>query len=377
LKETKKICFLQVAHLPDDERVWFHQAKTLKDNDFCVSVVSTRIHSSECENVFCFEDTGMKKSVVCKKISEILQPIHPNIIICDNPLSVFFASRYRKKYNKKVKIVMDITEWYPSKKNLVYLSGFKRFVKKMLLKCLNLCSGFWADGFIFGEYHKAKLFKRFFKRKPTLDLPYYPDLIYIDKVKPKEDFSSWNFLYCGLLTKDKGFYNVLETIKRAAKNNPNHNFIFHIISNDILDTKKQPEITDIPTNLVIKSQPFLPFIAFCSEICKYDIFFDLREKDKENNQCLPIKLFYYMACGRPSIFSDLEAIKLQVPEIAEFAYLSNPNDYYHLANIVTEYVTNSEKYAKHSAAALRYANEKYNWKMLSNKFLKFISSLCD
>jgi len=373
--EPQKICFLQVAHMPDDDRVWFHQAKLLKENGFYVSIISTRTNHSESENVFCFNDSGMKKTVVNQKILKILHKINPDLIICDNPLSVFFASNYKKKKNKSIRIIMDVTEWYPSKKNLVNLTCFKRFIKKTGLQCLNFFCGFFVNGFIFGEKDKAKLYKKYFKKKPCLDLPYYPDLKYIEKEKPKEDFLSWKFLYCGPLNKDKGFYNVIETMKLSAHENLIHSFILNIISKDVLDEEQRKIIYNIPNNLEIKFLDYLPFEMFCKEIARYDIFLDLRVKDKENNLCLPIKLFYYMACGKPAIFSDLDAIRSQVPEINEFACLTNPIDYNNISRIISDYVTNTEKYAQHSAAALKYSCEKYNWSMLSGRLLKFIQEV--
>jgi glycosyltransferase involved in cell wall biosynthesis len=269
---------------------------------------------------------------------------------------------------------MDVTEWYPSKKNLNHLYGIKRFAKALILKYLNLSSGFIVDGFIFGEEHKAKFFKKYFKRKPFVDLPYYPDLKYIEKGKPKEDYSKWNFFYCGLLNKDKGFYNVLETLKITALKNQNLTFVLNIITKDVLAEEQKPLISNIPNNLKIEFKDNMPFEMFCSEISRNDIFLDLREKDKENNQCLPIKLFYYMACGKPAIFSDLDAIRIHVPEIDEFVSLTNPNDYTNISQIITEYVTKREKYRQHSTAALKYSRKKYNWGDLSNKFLEFINS---
>ena len=372
MAKTQKICFLQVAHFPDDDRVWYHQTKLLKENDFDVSVISTRTEDSDLEHVFCFDDTGMKKCAVSRKISEILKEIDPNIIICDNPLSVFFASQYKKKHNKSVKILMDITEWYPSKKNLVNLNVCKRFIKKTVLRCLNFYSGFWVDGFIFGEYHKTRLFKKFFSKKPYVDLPYYPDLKYIGKINPKEEFLIWNCMYCGALNKDKGFYNAIRAMEVVAVENQRYKFNLNIISKDILNEEQKLIISGIPNNLEIIFHAYLPFEEFCKTLSSYDIFLDLREKDKENNTCLPIKLFYYMACGKPAIFSDLDAIKLQVPEINEFACLTNPNDYNRISQLITAYVTHNEKYLNHSAAAIKYATEKYNWKLLSDKFLKFI-----
>ncbi|MDR0207365.1 MAG: hypothetical protein LBI45_08945 [Bacteroidales bacterium] len=375
MTKSRKICFLQVDHLPDDDRVWFHQSKTLKENGFDVSVISTRTNCSNLENVFCFDDTGMKKREINRKISEILGNIDPELIVCDNPLAVYYASKYRKSKRENINIIMDVTEWYPSKKNLAYLTGLKYLLKKIVLEVLNLNSGFKADGFIFGEEHKAKFFKKYFKRKPFVDLPYYPDLKYIEKWKPKEDYSKWNFFYSGLLNKDKGFNNLFESMKISAHANQNLAFVLIIITKDFLNEEQKLLFTNIPKNLKIEFKDYMTFEMFCKEISSYDIFLDLREKDKENNRCLPIKLFYYMACGKPSVFTDLDAIRLQVPEIDEFVSLTNSNDYINISQIITEYITNRDKYLQHSAAALKYSLEKYNWGVIANEFLKFISSL--
>ena len=376
MMKNKKICFLQLVHLPDDDRVWFHQTKILKENGYDVYVISTQTDSSNLENVYCFDNTGMSKKNVDKQISLILNKITPNLIICDNPLAVLYASEYKKKYHKKTKIFMDVTEWYPSKKNLANLTGFKKFIKKLLLKLINLSSGFIADGFIFGEKDKAKFFKTYFKKKPFVDLPYYPDLKYIKQGEPKVDFSTWKFLYCGLLTREKGFYNVLNATRKIAMNNQNSHFILDIISY-ATDTETSNKIKNTmqSVNVEINFIDYLPFEKFCQTIADYDIFFDLREKDKETNRCLPIKLFYYMACGRPAIFTDLDAIKLQVPEINEFAHLTNPQDYDHISNIITDYIKNNAKYHKHSTAALEFANKKYNWGLIKENFVNFISNL--
>lgn len=47
-----------------------------------------------------------------KSIRQELKRIHPDIVICDTPLSVLLS------VGKGHKTLYDITEWYPSKKNL-------------------------------------------------------------------------------------------------------------------------------------------------------------------------------------------------------------------------------------------------------------------
>ena len=103
-----------------------------------------------------------------------------------------------------------------------------------------------------------------------------------------------------------------------------------------------------------------------------DLFFDLRDRDAENQRCLSIKLFYYMAAGRPVIYSDLKAIVKGCPEIEQFGHLVNPFDTETIVDIVNGYIKDEDLYRKHCAVARQLAEHKYNWKAIEADFVRFI-----
>ena len=129
-----KVLFLQTAHRVDDDRIRFHQRVSLEE----------RGHR-------CF---------FASRIAEVKE--FPDLVICDPPLAVWRAGH---AYGRKTPIVYDITEWYPSKKNLRNVQAVVKPFKFCALLFASWMAGCIADRFIFGEYYKAKPFRFFFFRK--------------------------------------------------------------------------------------------------------------------------------------------------------------------------------------------------------------------
>ena len=116
----------------------------------------------------------------------------------------------------------------------------------------------------------------------------------------------------------------------------------------------------------------LPFLIYLDTISDEDIFLDLRSDDWENSHSLPIRLFYYAAFERPVIFSDLKAISKDI-DISSFGILVNPADTDVIVGLIKDYMENRSKYLKHCSAARDTIELKYNWKLIEQEFLKFIS----
>lgn len=338
-----RVLFLQSVHTTHDERVWYHQRATLLEHGEDVDVVG----------LDSFSDWKNQKRQLY------------DVIITDTPKAVLKARRY--SFNPHTKIVYDITEWYPSKKNLqsfVLLKPIKAFV----LLLFNLLAGWLVDAFIFGEIDKAIPFRRLFPNKKFIFLPYYPDLTFISPSAPRDISRCCNILYAGPLTEEKGWDNVQNTLLMAARKIPKVQWTLMVISNHALHLSKV-----LPDNVIIEYHSYMPFEDFCKEIKKADIMVDLRKIDYENTRCLPIKLFYYMACGRPSIYSELQAIIKAIPNASQaVCFVSNAEE---AATELCRIVQNKQKYAKMCDSALSMAHSKYNWELIKHTFTQFIYEL--
>ncbi len=362
-----KIAFALVAHEPTDERVYYQQAASLQQAGCEVFIVSSRTTRTEIPASYCFDDTGIPKKQLIKKLAAYLTNLRPDVVICDNPLAVLAARTYRKK-NKHCRIVQDITEWYPSKKNLYDLPVLKKLSKALLLAGLSFVAAFSVNGFIFGEYYKARPFRIFFFWKKYTYLSYYATPGQIATYPVNDITERCSLFYSGSLTAEKGFDRVLEAAVQVASKYPQIPFILTLVTG----TSNYDFPATLPSNLTIRQKGILPFPDFCSEIGKHDIFFDLRKKDFENTRCLPIKLFYYLACGRPVVYTRLKAISKEVPEINEVGFLVDPRKTEEIVSAVSRYLENPAFYQNHCHAATQLVSQKYNWNRIQASFAQFI-----
>ncbi len=377
---NNKILFVNTGHLSQDDRTFYHQATSLIQNGYDVEIISSREKfTDEIDQIKInsFNDSQLgRKEKLIKLISQI-ETSKPTIIIADTPLAVFAAARYKKKYTSK--IIYDITEWYPSKKNLLYNNGINKYLKFIILGLANYISGWKSDYFIFGEHFKALPFKILFFWKKNIGLPYYPNLNYIFQYPINKQENNFNITFSGAINADKGIISTVDAVVLSAKKCPNKTFNLRIIGQFYSETDRKffEEITaSIPLNLKISLQSIRPFREYCKIIGNTNLFLDLRKKDFENNMCLPIKLFYYLACGRPVIYSDLKSIKREIPNI-DFGFLCNPNDIETISNHIIDYTNNHRLYNAHCNNALKISRSKFNWSLIENDFISFIKNISE
>lgn len=111
-----------------------------------------------------------------------------------------------------------------------------------------------------------------------------------------------------------------------------------------------------------------------SVIERMDICFDLRERNFIYNNSLPIKLFEYMACGKPFIFSDVKPIRGEI-DFDKFGFLVNPDQESEIISAIQQYLNNPELAIKHSSNSRSLIEGDKNWKNESKKLIEIITKL--
>ena len=311
------ILFFQTVHSKDDDRVRFHQQVSLK--------------------------SAGHHCLFASSVSEVRE--QPNVVICDTPLAIWCV---RRLFGRRVKVVYDVTEWYPSKKNLRNIPWWAKPLKWCTLVIANYQASWSTDAFIFGEFHKGQPLRILFPWKRHVTVPYYPSLNYIRPMAPQSD-NTIRLLYAGPKTAEKGYFRVCE--------------LSHLCENKLPDRK-----------VILTTINGVSFDTFCKEITHYDFFLDLRDDDWENSHCLPIKLFYYLAAGRPVIYSDLRAIRHGVPEIANDS-LVNPACLDKAAEMICRLISQPDQYKEICKRNRLLAEKKYNWGCIHDIFIHFIEDL--
>ena len=371
------IAFLTSGHEPMDDRIFYHMARSLADHNENVEIVSSKYYLIEVKDgikLNCFEGENLPKREKIKNFIDKLTEFKSDLIICSEPLTLLAANRYSKKQNRKIRIVYDITEWYPSKKNLIVFNWSFRWLHFIKLLLFNILMARLADSFIFGEWYKSIPYSFLYPRKPHLFCSYYPDLKYIDYCPPELQPGRLRLSYSGKISLEKGYGYFFKVLSRLSALNKNLQIEVKIIGwyenlRDKLECEKFMLLNN--PNISLKLFDKQKFRSFIEIIKRTDIFFDLRSDDFENQHCLPIKLFYFAAFGRPVIVSDLKSIRKEV-EIDKFGFLVNPEDTEEIVKLISSYLNDGLLYYKHCRNARSLAEKKYNWQFIEPLFIKFI-----
>ncbi|MCS6823301.1 MAG: glycosyltransferase [Cytophagaceae bacterium] len=370
-----KIAFLTSAHYPDDERIFHHQATALAAKHQVFIISSKRKKQTHFNNILIdsFDDNGITKRKKINIFFEKLSVHNPERIICSEPITILAAHRY-KKLNPCI-IFYDITEWYPSKKNLC-LHFIKNIYLVTKLFFFNLYATSFADKFIFGEYYKSIPYRIFFPFKKYIYTSYYPDLRFFSSPHTEPITNKLVLSYSGKISVEKGFTRFVNVVSILAKKHCELKIELKIIgwySDSIDEEKYSLYLSTLPKNVNVKQMPKLSLEEYIKEISDTHVFLDLRSGDIENQHCLPIKLFYYMASARPVIFTKLKAIKKAL-DISPFGTLVHPDDTQYVADLISEYITNKEKYISHCLQARAYAERQYNWDKIKDNFIRFVTT---
>lgn len=367
-----KILFVNTLHSSFDDRTFYHQANALSQKNVEVHIFSTLETKYEtinnisiCSEKIC--DSSFFNQL--KFIGRIVENNLPDIVICDSPLGVL-ASFLSKN---KCTIIYDVTEWIPSKKNLKNSTLLLMPIKFIGLLLFNVTAGFLTNKFIFGEYYKAVPFKLFFWKKSIIS-SYFPDLKYIPVSESRDISNKIRLNYSGWFNVEKGFDRVLEITRILADSIPALDIELQLTgnySNDFDKRKFESIISLLPENVAVLKTDFKDFNVFCSGLQEADVFLDFRKNDFENTHCLPIKLFYYLASGKPVIYSGLKAIKKEL-NLNEIGCFFENNDYSTIVKTIENYIEIPGLYKSHCDVARKLSIEKYNWVRIMPEFVNFV-----
>lgn len=369
-----KILFLTTAHRYDDDRIFYHQAKALKNEGNQIKICSISsdfkgfIDGIEIESYSILNQSSADKKKVFESICEDFQP---DCIICSEPLAVISTKKIKKE--KKVSVIYDITEWYPSIRMVEKYSFPFNIIHALKFFLIQLYAGFISTHYIFGEETKTFPLTFFFPLKKRIISPYYPDDIYIHSNIKKLAPNKITLCYTGQFSEEKGvgyFFEVADKL-RNKKKALEVSILLIGASRKEKDKKYFSELINKYQFENLEIKQLTTFESFTETYADADICFDLRPLNYENHHCLPIKIFYYTASGKPVIYTDLKATRQHV-DVSKFGYLVNPKDSDAIADYILQYIENPKLYSSHAENARKEYEEKYNWELIKNPFISFI-----
>lgn len=374
-----KVLFLTTSHSYNDDRIFYHQAKALRDNGYEVKICSLYaayngvIDGIEIESYAILEESIEKKMETFRKVCDNFQP---QAIICSEPLAVVASKKFVKEHNASC--IFDVTEWYPSMSMLDKYRFPAKIFQAVKFSLIQWYAGFLSNHLIFGETTKKFPLAYFFCFKKQMILPYYPDPVYISENIKNLESNAITLCYTGQISKDKGIENFFKAVDLLRQKVPALHSKILIIGSTV------QESDELYFSALLKKYSFnnieirkpTAFERFTEAFADADLCFDLREINFENNHSLPIKLFYFMGAGKPVIYSNLKGIRKHMGTLS-FGSLVDPQNAEAISEVILKYVRNPELYHLHALNARNEFERKYNWGTIKDSFVDFVKKSID
>ncbi|APC78992.1 TPA: glycosyltransferase family 4 protein [Clostridium botulinum] len=283
-----------------------------------------------------------------------------------------------KKINSKAKIIYEDREFYPDA--IRYYNETKgictinKIIYSYYMSLWEIMKAAKSDQVIVTD---KNIFKRFKNRLGKNKVNIIYNFTNIEPIHSmKHEKKAYDIIYCGGVTKVRGIFQVVKSVKLAK--NDGYNLKFLLIGP--IDSNFKNELLDyINKNNLNENVDILGRINF-SELPKY------LEKSKigivtllpipKYKKNIPMKQFEYMAYGLPVVGSDLPPIKEFTGE-SNSGILVNPMNEREIWKAIKTLLESEEFYYELSKNGIQAVKEKYNWKCSEEKLISIYNNLLD
>ncbi len=373
-----KIAIITSGHPPFDERIFWKFGLSLVKNNYLVRIIcSTKDIDTEKDGIHFTGFDGIKMTRLEKtnKLFEILNSFSPDMIICCESLTVIPAIRFKLLRKRNIKIIYDVTEWYPE--GIVSkIKGGRKYLAYIFLYALNLILCNLTNAIVIGETAKLRRYRLIAPLKKKLIIGYYPVLDFFNYTPPLYDGKTLVLCYAGLINFKRGIKKLLQISFLLAERHTNIKVKLKLVGKfeSVEEEELFHSISSTYNNILIEKAGWTDYNNISRLLSDVDICFDLREMSFIYKNSLPIKIFEYMACGKPFIFSDVTPIRRELGKI-NCGFLVDPNDSEDITKKVELYLEDRDLLTEHSKNGRQIIENGKNWETESVKLLKLVSSL--
>lgn len=371
------IVIVTTGHSPLDERIFYKFGISLTKHKHSVSIIcSTEVIDTAVDGIRIrgFKDDSLPKKEKIERLFAEITPFDPSLIICCEPLPILAARKYKRESLREVKIIYDITEYYPLRNMLINYSGFLRIIQYLRFASFNAYVSNLADYLFIGDEGKANFYKIIAPGIKKAIIGYYPPKKYFHYSPPGYDGKNFTLCYVGNISRERGFIRFVDLVKKAAER-----FEDKVIAIKFIGSKSDDfsglfdEFSDYQNIRVLQTER-VDYKNYSSEFEGVDLCIDLRDKNIVFNRSLPIKVFDYIASGKPFIFSNLDSFN-GFEDLREAGLMIDPDDLESALQRIADYLSNPDKLINDSLAAYKLFKNKYNWEIIESKMIHIINSL--
>ena len=364
-----KVCILTTVHGPFDDRVFHKEAKSLAKVHEVVLVAPDEERADK-------EVEGIRIITVKKPESKLLHPVTMwrvfkagfkqdcDVYHCHEPSSLFVSAIL--KVLKRKRLIYDAHEYYPSL--IAENSLFPDFVRPLVRFLADIEEKIlirFADVVITVDEILALKYRK--HHNNVYIISNYPRL---ELFKP-DDLNSENggIIYVGGLSRDRGIYQMIEV---ANKTN-----VKLICVGNFTDELNKKEITDFleenpSKNVVFAGHLSHPKVVEYINMSRLGLI--LHQPIPRYIHAVSIKLFEYMACGKPVVASNFPEIAKVVKE-ADCGILVDPTDVDEIVDAILYLLEHPEEAKRMGENGRRAVEEKYSWNKMEEKLLELYGRL--
>lgn len=315
-----------------------------------------------------------KRKDKINKFALLLKDFNPDLIICSQPLTVLAAKKSIKK-NSDCKIIYDITEWYPE--NVAFkFKGLKRILIYIKLFISNIIVTNSSDSIILGEITKKRRYDIIAPLKSKTIIGYYPVLEYFKHIKLIRNPKQISLCYAGIITFERGIIQLYNAAILLANKRPELRVELIIAGkfSYMEEKNKYYEFVNQQSKVIITFKDWTDYDKIYDLMSNADICLDLRNRNFIYRNSLPIKIFEYMACGKPFICSDIEPIRKELNNI-KCGFLVDPDNVDEIVSKIELYLDDNALLLKHSQNGREIIEKEKNWDLESKKLLNLVERL--
>ena len=371
-----KIAIASTGHPSLDERIFWKFALSISSSGYETAILcSTENIDNKKGKILIkgFKDNSLSRKEKLNKLFHLISEFNPDLIFCSEASAIIPAYKYKKSVNNKCKIISDITEWYPENVAFKY-RFFKKYSYYIILYLFNIYATNLADILILAENNKLKRYNLISPSKDKIIIGYYPVLDKFKYSAPIFDGKTFYLNFSGKLSEERGFFRFIEVVNRIAEKHKNILFTI-VLSGKNLDPEEIVEIKKLfrGINISLEIIHYSGYDKISEGLKKVHVCFDLRELNFVFDS-IPIKFFEYLACGKPVIYSKINAISETFEDI-NFGFLVDPNNIDEIVSKIEMYIYNKELLIQHSKNGRAIIENGKNWETESEKLIKLIMNL--
>ncbi|WP_255334807.1 glycosyltransferase family 4 protein [Methanosarcina sp. KYL-1] len=371
---------MSTNHNPFDTRIYYKEATSLKKKGYDVSVLG---HTDEktINEVDGIKIIGNNKSVDPKQYLQLLcellneaTSINADVYHIHEPESLP-AAIYLKLLKGK-KVIYDVHEYYVDK--LPDMSLQRKVFFMFLLYFIEPLFCHYFDAIITADEGIADRYKKFNENvHPIINLP--PLQVFEGDTDPfiEEKYKDNDIIiYVGGLAEERGIFNLIEAINKISIK---YNTIkLLLLGNFETNQFKNKCFEYIKKNKLEKNIEYLGFLPH-TEIPKYIKISKigtvlLHPTERFKKTAYPLKLFEYMACGKPVLASDLPAMGKIVKE-TKCGLLTDPKNMEKISDSIIYLLENPQKAEEMGMNGKKAVETKYNWEVMEQNLLKIYGCL--